>query len=92
MTWFWGTDPANNTFPSTHVANACIATMGAWLSRQRVRWYTLIMAIGVFITVHTTKQHYWVDAVGGVVLAVLAFQLTLKIWPLPKTSTGSGQD
>ncbi len=84
--WFWGTDPANNTFPSTHVANACIAAIGAWMSGQRVRWYTLFMAIGVFITVHTTKQHYWVDSIGGVILALVAFGLTLRIWPLPPDS------
>lgn len=83
VVWFWGTDPANNTFPSTHVANACIAALGAWRSGQRVRWYTTLTAIGVFITVHTTKQHYWVDAVGGVVLALVAFSMTLRIWPLP---------
>ena len=80
--WFWGTDPANNTFPSTHVANACMAALGAWYSRQPVRWYSALMALGVFVTVHTTKQHYWMDAVAGVVLAAAMFRLALAWWPL----------
>lgn len=82
LAWFWGADPANNTFPSTHVANSCIAALGAWRSRQRVRWYMALVALGVFITVHTAKQHYWIDAVGGVALAFVAYHLVLRVWPL----------
>ena len=88
LTWFWGIDPPNNTFPSTHVANACMAAMGAWYSRHPVRWYSVAVAVGVFITVHTAKQHYWVDAVGGVLVAWFAFRLAFRIWPLG----GGGND
>jgi membrane-associated phospholipid phosphatase len=88
LTWFWGTDPANNTFPSTHVANASIAALGAWYSRQLIRWYSALVALGVFITVHTTKQHYWVDAVAGLVLAITVFPLALRLWPLPAARAG----
>ena len=84
VSWFWTTDPPNNTFPSTHVANACLAAFGAWHSRHPVRWYAALAAAGVFVTVHTAKQHYWVDAVGGVLLATLAFRLAFRIWPMPK--------
>jgi len=85
--WFWGTDPANNTFPSTHVANACMAAFGAWASRQPVlRWYSALVAVGVFVTVHTTKQHYWVDAVAGVGLAWAMFTLATRVWPMPALS------
>jgi len=82
LTWFWGIDPPNNTFPSTHVANACLAAMGAWYTKHPVRWYSLAVAVGVFITVHTAKQHYWIDAVGGVVVAYVAFHWAFRIWPM----------
>ena len=82
LTWFWGIDPPNNTFPSTHVANACMAAMGAWYSRHPIRWYAILVAAGVFITVHTAKQHYWVDAVGGVIVAAIAFRWAFRIWPM----------
>lgn len=87
--WFWDTDPPNNTFPSAHVANATMAAIGAWRSRQPViRWYMTLVAVGVFITVHTTKQHYWIDAVGGVLLAFAAFHAALRLWPLPRSERG----
>lgn len=87
LRWFWGTDPANNTFPSTHVANACMAAFGAWASRQPVlRWYSALVALGVFVTVHTTKQHYWIDAVAGVGVAWVMFTLAMRLWPLPNAS------
>ena len=82
LTWFRGIDPPNNTFPSTHVANACLAAMGAWYSKHPIRWYSLLVAAGVFVTVHTAKQHYWVDAVGGVVVASVAFHWAFRIWPM----------
>lgn len=82
--WFWGVDPANNTFPSTHVANAFMTALGAWLANHRIRWYSLVSAIGVLITIHTTKQHYLVDAIGGLTVAYVSFRLALKVWPLPK--------
>jgi hypothetical protein len=83
VTWFWTMDPPNNTFPSTHVATACLVAMGAWRWRHPFRWYSVLVAVGVFVTVHTAKQHYWVDAVGGLVVAAVAFQAALRIWPLP---------
>lgn len=86
ITWFWGIDPPNNTFPSTHVANATLAFLGAWYTRHPVRWYALLVAAGVFVTVHTAKQHYWIDAVGGVVVAWVTFRAAFRIWPLPGTS------
>jgi hypothetical protein len=82
LVWFWGIDPPNNTFPSTHVANACLAALGAWKCRHPIRWYTTVMALGVFVTVHTAKQHYWIDAVGGVVVAVACYHLAFRWWPL----------
>lgn len=88
VTWFWGIDPPNNTFPSTHVANACMAALGAWYSRHPIRWYALVVAGGVFVTVHTAKQHYWVDAVGGVVVAMVCFRTAFRIWPMPADAPG----
>jgi membrane-associated phospholipid phosphatase len=82
LNWFWGIDPANNTFPSTHVAIASLAAMAAWVSRHPVKWYSLLVAIGVVVTIHTAKQHYWIDAVGGIMVAVVAFRLALRLWPI----------
>ncbi len=92
VVWFWGIDPPNNTFPSTHVANACMAAMGAWYTRHPIKWYSAAMALGVFLTVHTAKQHYWIDAIGGFIVALVCFRLVFRVWPMqtkPYSPSGS---
>lgn len=101
LQWFWTVDPPNNTFPSTHVANACLGALGAWYSRHPVRWYSAIVAIGVIVTIHTAKQHYWIDAVGGMAVAFISFRLVNRWWPIagtplippanPSSAPGPGQ-
>lgn len=75
--WFWTVDPPNNTFPSTHVAVSVIAAIGMWRDGNRARIVSAVMAVGVIITVHTTKQHYLVDTLGGIVVALLACRVFL---------------
>jgi membrane-associated phospholipid phosphatase len=77
--WFWTIDRPNNTFPSTHVANATIAALAMWLDRNPGRFVNYISATGVVITIHTTKQHYIIDAVGGLFMAFVCFWL-VAIW------------
>lgn len=75
--WFWTVDPPNNTFPSTHVAVSVITAIGMWRDGNRARIVSALMALGVIITVHTTKQHYLVDTLGGIVVALLACRVFL---------------
>ncbi|MEZ4267536.1 MAG: phosphatase PAP2 family protein [Myxococcota bacterium] len=83
--WFWTVDPPNNTFPSTHVAVSVIAAIGMWRDGNRARIVSAVMALGVIITVHTTKQHYLVDTLGGIVVALLACRVFLPSPPPPRT-------
>lgn len=82
MRWFWTVDPANNTFPSTHTAIAFLAAFGVRKDGSRIWWYSLAGAMGVFVTVHTAKQHYWIDAVAGVAVALLAFNIVFRLLPV----------
>ncbi|MCB9729726.1 MAG: inositol phosphorylceramide synthase [Deltaproteobacteria bacterium] len=79
--WFWTVDPPNNTFPSTHVAVSVIAALGMWRDGNRMRYVAAVMALGVIITVHTTKQHYLVDTIGGICVALLAFRVFFRSAP-----------
>ncbi len=79
--WFWSFDPPNNTFPSTHIAISGVGALALWHERNSFRFLALLLVVGVIITVHTTKQHYCVDAVGGIVLAKIAFDLVVKGFP-----------
>lgn len=79
--WFWGFDPPNNTFPSTHCGLATLAAIGLWRERNPLWWVSGLSALGVVVTVHTTKQHYWVDALAGVMLAWLMHRLVFDVIP-----------
>ncbi len=76
--WYWTMDRPNNTFPSTHVAVAVVGALAMWRDRNRFRWVPTLTAVGVFITVHTTKQHYWIDAIAGVVVGFVAHHLVYR--------------
>ena len=76
--WYWRIDKPNNTFPSTHVAIAVIGALGLWRERNRFRWIPTLTAIGVFVTVHTAKQHYWVDSVAGAVVGAVSHHLVFS--------------
>jgi membrane-associated phospholipid phosphatase len=65
-------DEPYNLFPSLHVAISWLA----WLAcRDRVRPRALFLAVVVAISISTVfvKQHYIVDVVAGVALAVAAW-------------------
>lgn len=75
-------DAANNLFPSIHclVSWYCYAgirnckTIPAWY-----RYFSLFIAIMICISTLTTKQHVIVDVFGGVMLAELTWQLSLRL-------------
>lgn len=79
--WYWTVDPPNNTFPSSHVALASLAALGMWRERNPLRLVPTLTALGIFVTVHTTKQHYWIDAVAGVGMGFLCHWLVFDAWP-----------
>jgi len=78
--WFWAFDPPNNTFPSTHCAVSLLATLALWRERNPYTWVSALATLGVILTVHTTKQHYWIDAVGGVMCAWIAHRVVFDWW------------
>jgi membrane-associated phospholipid phosphatase len=64
-------DTPNNCFPSMHVAMTAI---GVWSLRNRdgrlVSVYSL-WALAIFVSTLTTKQHYILDVLGGIAVAVI---------------------
>jgi len=69
-------DTPNNCFPSMHVATTCMA---AWSLRHhgaRVTLAVTLWAVLIMASTMTTKQHYFVDILGGfaVVVAVIYFE------------------
>jgi len=73
-------DTPNNCFPSMHVAQTGIAT---WAVR-RLGWKTFssfgFWAVAIFISTLTTKQHYFVDILGGLSVMITVASLEWLIF------------
>lgn len=82
LKFLYSVDAANNLFPSIHclVSWYCFAglrnckTIPAWY-----RGFSLLMAIMICISTVTTKQHVIIDVFGGIMLAELTWQLSLRM-------------
>jgi len=65
-------DTPNNCFPSMHVALTGVATWAIRTRGARVFLWYLVWALAVFLSTLTTKQHYFLDVIGGVAVVVTA--------------------
>ena len=79
--WFWELDPPNNTFPSSHVMLSTQASLALWRDKNRWRYLQYLSTFGIFVTIHTTKQHYLIDGVAGMALAALTHWALFVWWP-----------
>ncbi len=73
-------DARGCSFPSSHVAAAVVIALSGW--RWFPRWAAVVLtveAIGVFLSTTYTQNHYAIDAVAGVVYA-LVLQVTAIPW------------
>lgn len=70
----WTADSPRNCFPSMHVALTGVATWSLRNHSKKVFGFFLVWSLLIFASTLTTKQHYFVDIVGGVtVMAMVAF-------------------
>jgi len=79
----YGLDRPVNLFPSLHLAGATIAALGVWKARRRYGAVAGALVLPVAISICTVKQHYWVDGVAGIALAVAAYAGAFAHWVLP---------
>lgn len=79
LAWVQRIDVPNNTFPSQHVALSFCVAFGALLHSRRLGLVILTMALGVAAATMTTKQHYWVDSPGGILVALLAHWVLFRV-------------
>lgn len=78
MSWLYSIDSASNLFPSIHCLVSWFCFIGIRKNNKIPLWYrtfSCIMAILVFISTLTTKQHVLMDVAGGVLLAELCYWL-----------------
>lgn len=80
LVWTRQIDGAHNTFPSGHVSFAWLLCIGIWntiMARDfaYIKWVYFLWALGVSLSTLVLKQHYIVDVVSGIVLALLCYKL-----------------
>jgi membrane-associated phospholipid phosphatase len=68
-------DPPNNCFPSLHVGLAFLCSMLLMRASRRTGTIVLLWAALVAVSTLTTKQHYFLDVVGGLFVAGVGFAL-----------------
>lgn len=64
-----------NCFPSQHVAFVTVPPIIFWAVNKKVSFLFWIWAIFISISTLTTKQHYFVDILGGLLLAMVSVAL-----------------
>lgn len=65
-------DTPRNCFPSMHVALTSAATWGMRYKGRGVFTVFVIWSVAIFVSTLTTKQHYFVDILGGLAVFSLA--------------------
>lgn len=69
----WHFDPPTNCFPSLHVSMAYLSSFICLRLDRRVGAGMVLLATAVTVSTLTMKQHYFLDLVAGILLAVFAF-------------------
>lgn len=83
---FWysldGCKVAYNLFPSFHCINSTISYLGVMGRKEIPKWfrvYSLIMAVLVYFATVFVKQHYFIDVISGIIIAIISFVICKKI-------------
>lgn len=81
LRFIYFTDTPQNLFPSIHCSVSWFCYIGVRRKREIPKLYqifSLVFAILVVISTQVTKQHYYIDAIGGIVLAEFCFWFSRK--------------
>lgn len=76
-------DAATSCLPSLHVAGAVLAPLLISQEQPRAFPWLLLWSAVVALATMTTKQHYLVDVLAGVALAVVAWLVANRLRPSP---------
>ncbi len=79
LRWIYSIDEPYNAFPSLHTSSAVLCTL-LW-RRAGSRFWPVILLWAMFIVASTvlTKQHYFVDILGGMAVAILSYCAATKL-------------
>lgn len=78
MRLLWQVDAADNLFPSIHCLVSWFCCIAIRKNEKIPKWYRLlsyVITIAICLSTLTTKQHAFIDVIGGVAAAEICFQL-----------------
>jgi membrane-associated phospholipid phosphatase len=75
-----GGSSRGTAFPSMHVAASVVATVCAWRTQRPVGVVAAVLTVGLTLGAVYGGFHYAVDAVAGVVMALVALIITATVW------------
>lgn len=81
MQWLYRTDAADNLFPSIHCLTSCFCVIAVRKNQNIPVWYkrlSEVLAVSVYVSTLTTKQHVWMDVAAGIALAEGSYWFTGK--------------
>lgn len=76
LQFLYNVDQPTNLFPSIHCLVSWLCFVGIRRSKLVPNWYkafSCIFALLVVLSTQFTKQHYWVDAVSGILFAEILY-------------------
>ena len=71
-------DRPTNLFPSLHVSLSFLFALAIGRAKPRSRTWMLAWALLIAVSTLFTRQHYFVDVIGGVVVAFVAWRIFMK--------------
>ncbi len=69
--FLYAIDSAANCFPSLHVSLAVLAATGVLRERKNLSVFVILWALFITLSTMTTKQHYFIDLMGGLAVAII---------------------
>lgn len=78
LRFLYDADPPYNCFPSLHVAHSFVSALAAYRVHRTLGFVAIACAALVAISTLFTKQHYVVDLIAGILLALAAYTVFLR--------------
>jgi membrane-associated phospholipid phosphatase len=77
----YSSDPPYNCFPSLHVAHSFVSALTCYRVHRGLGIVATVCAAVVALSTLFTKQHYILDVIAGVFLALVAYVIFLREYP-----------
>jgi membrane-associated phospholipid phosphatase len=71
-------DVSVNCAPSMHVVMGWAVVLGTRMHRRWIQWLGVITGLAIIYSTMSTKQHYFLDAVSGTILALVTYLAARK--------------